>query len=225
MKGTLVNASTVLVGSLIGMGAGRFLSQGIRTILMQALGLAVMVIGIKMALTGENAIAAVGCLLLGGLTGELLRIEDGIEYIGTRLKDRFHSESATFVEGFVTATILYLTGAMTIVGSIQDGTVGDATTLYLKSLLDGFASVVLASSLGVGVAFSALSVLLVQGGLTLLASQLAFLKEPAVLASITAVGGMIILGIGINLLEIKRLKVGNLVPALIYAIIYPLIWK
>jgi len=225
LKGTLVNASTVLVGSLIGMGAGRFLSQGIRTILMQALGLAVMVIGIKMALTGENAIAAVGCLLLGGLTGELLRIEDGIEYIGTRLKDRFHSESATFVEGFVTATILYLTGAMTIVGSIQDGTVGDATTLYLKSLLDGFASVVLASSLGVGVAFSALSVLLVQGGLTLLASQLAFLKEPAVLASITAVGGMIILGIGINLLEIKRLKVGNLVPALIYAIIYPLIWK
>jgi hypothetical protein len=224
MKGTLVNASTVLVGSLIGMGAGRFLSQGIRTILMQALGLAVMVIGLKMALSGENAIAAVGCLLLGGITGEILRIEDGIEHLGLRLKNRFHSDSATFVEGFVSATILYLTGAMTIVGSIQDGTVGDATTLYLKSLLDGFASVVLASSLGVGVAFSALSVLLVQGGLTLLASQLAFLKEPAVLASITAVGGMIILGIGINLLDIKRLKVGNLVPALIYAIIYPLIW-
>jgi len=224
VKGTLVNAGTVLAGSLIGMGAGRFLSQGIRTILMQALGLAVMVIGIKMALTGENAIAAVGCLLLGGITGELMRIEDGVEYLGTRLKARFHSQSTTFVEGFVTATILYLTGAMTIVGSIQDGTVGDATTLYLKALLDGFASVVLASSLGVGVAFSALSVLLVQGGLTLLAGQLAFLKEPAVLASITAVGGMIILGIGINLLEIKRLKVGNLVPALIYAIIYPLIW-
>jgi len=225
LKGTLVNASTILVGSLIGMGAGRLLSQGIRTILMQALGLAVMVIGIKMALSGENAIAAVGCLLLGGLTGELLRIEDGIEYIGTRLKDRFHSESATFVEGFVSATILYLTGAMTIVGSIQDGTVGDATTLYLKALLDGFASVVLASSLGVGVAFSALSVLVVQGGLTLLAGALTFLKEPAVLTSLTATGGMIILGIGINLLEIKRLKVGNLVPALVYAIIYPLLWK
>jgi len=225
LKGTLVNASTVLVGSLIGMGAGRYLSQGVRAILMQALGLAVMVIGIKMALTGENAIAAVGCLLLGGITGELLRSEDGGEYLGIRLKARFKSQSTTFVEGFVTATILYLTGAMTIVGSIQDGTVGDATTLYLKALLDGFASVVLASSLGVGVAFSALSVLLVQGGLTLLASQLAFLKEPAVLTSITAVGGMIILGIGINLLEIKRLKVGNLVPALIYAIIYPLIWK
>lgn len=224
MKGTLVNAGTVLAGSLIGMGAGRFLSQGIRTILMQALGLAVMVIGLKMALSGENAIAAVGCLLLGGITGELLRIEDGIEHLGLRLKNRFHSDSATFVEGFVSATILYLTGAMTIVGSIQDGTVGDATTLYLKALLDGFASVVLASSLGVGVAFSALSVLIVQGGLTLLAGQLAFLKEPAVLASITAVGGMIILGIGINLLELKRLKVGNLVPALIYAIIYPLLW-
>ncbi|MEN6476177.1 MAG: DUF554 domain-containing protein [Syntrophaceae bacterium] len=224
MKGTLVNAGTVLAGSLIGIGAGRFLSQGIRTILMQALGLAVMVIGLKMALSGENAIAAVGCLLLGGITGELLRIEDGIEHLGLRLKNRFHSDSATFVEGFVSATILYLTGAMTIVGSIQDGTVGDATTLYLKALLDGFASVVLASSLGVGVAFSALSVLIVQGGLTLLAGQLAFLKEPAVLASITAVGGMIILGIGINLLELKRLKVGNLVPALIYAIIYPLLW-
>lgn len=224
MKGTLVNTAAVLAGSLIGMGAGRFLSQGIRTILMQALGLAVMVIGIKMALSGTNAIAAVGCLLLGGLTGELLRIEDGIEYIGKRLKNRFHSGSTTFVEGFVTATILFLTGAMTIVGSIQDGTVGDATTLYLKALLDGFASIVLASSLGIGVAFSALSVLVVQGGLTILAGALAFLKEPAVLASITATGGMIILGIGINLLEIKRLKVGNLVPALIYAIIYPLLW-
>jgi hypothetical protein len=223
LKGTLVNAGAVLIGSLVGMSAGRYLSLGIRTILMQALGLSVMIIGLKMALSGSTPIASVSCLLLGGITGEILRIEQGLEYIGERLRDRFSADSSTFVQGFVTATILYLTGAMTIVGCIQDGTVGDASTLYLKSLLDGFASIALASSLGVGVAFSALAVLLVQGSLTLLASLLAFLKAPEVLASVTATGGMIILGIGFNLLDIKKLRLGNLIPAIIYAIIYPLL--
>ena len=223
MTGTLVNASAVAAGGVLGLLAGRHISERIRGTLMHALGLAVMVIGLKMALSVGDLIPIVACLLLGGLTGEILRIEDGVAWIGVHLKERFRSESATFVQGFVSASVLYLTGAMMIIGCIQDGTTGDAGTLYLKSLLDGVASVALASTLGVGVAFSALSVLVVQGGLTMAASYLVFLQDPQVLASITATGGMIILGIGINLLELTRIRVGSFIPALAFAAVYPFI--
>lgn len=218
-----MNASAVAAGAVLGLLAGRRVSERIRGTLMHALGLAVMVIGLKMALSVDDLIPMVACLLLGGLTGEMLRIEDGVAWVGVHLKERFRSESATFVQGFVSASVLYLAGAMMIIGCIQDGTTGDTSTLYLKSLLDGVASVALASTLGVGVAFSALSVLVVQGGLTMAASYLAFLQDPQVLASITATGGMIILGIGINLLELTRIRVGNFIPALVFAAVYPFI--
>ena len=162
---------------------------------------------------------AIACLLLGGITGELLRIEQRLDGLAETLRQLLRSDSSRFVEGFVTATLLYLTGAMTIVGSIRDGTVGDAGILLLKALLDGVASVALASSLGVGVLCSALPVLVVQGGITLLAGQLAFLSQPAVLDAVNATGGLLILGIGINLLDIGRIRVGNLLPAVLYAII------
>jgi len=205
---------------MIGLAAGHRLPERIKTILMQGLGLAVVLIGMQMALSGKEPLAAIGCLLAGALTGELLRIERGVELIGEWLKAQTGSGSATFVRGFVSASILYLTGAMMIVGAIQDGTVGDPRTLYVKSLLDGFASIVLSSTLGAGVAFSALSVLLVQGGVTLLASHLDFLQGPAVLDAVTATGGLIILGIGINLLEMARIRIGNFLPALFYAILW-----
>jgi len=146
-------------------------------------------------------------------------IEGRIAAIGEWLKRRFRSESSTFVQGFVTASVLYCTGAMVIVGSIRDGTVGDPSILYVKSLLDGVASIAFASSLGLGVAFSALSVFAVQGAITLLAAKLAFLQSPMVIEAVTATGGLLILGIGINILEIKQIRVGNLVPALVYAAI------
>ncbi|MRR58854.1 MAG: DUF554 domain-containing protein [Deltaproteobacteria bacterium] len=220
MMGTLVNAGAIAAGSVIGLCAGRLVTEGIRKILMDALGLAVMIIGIKIAVSAQDLIPMIACLILGGITGELMRIEDGVAWIGQRLRDRFASGSSTFVQGFMSATILYLTGAMTIIGTIQDGTTGDAGVLYLKSLLDGVASIALTSTLGVGVAFSALSVLVVQGALTLLASHLAFLQAPAVMAAIVSTGGMIILGIGVNLLGLKTIRVGNLVPALVYAVVY-----
>ena len=224
MIGTLANTASVIVGSAVGLGLGRHLKDALKQTLMQALGLAVLVIGAKMALSGADLIPAVACLLLGALTGETARIEHGVERMGEELKRRFASGSGTFVEGFVTATVLFITGAMTIVGCIQDGTTGNADTLLLKSMLDGVASVALASTLGVGVAFSALSVLVVQGLLTLLAGHLVFLQEPRVLASITQTGGMIILGIGINLLGLASIRVGNLIPALVYAACYPKIF-
>lgn len=219
MLGTLVNTGTVLVGSAVGLMAGSRLPENIKTILMQALGLSVVAIGLRMALEAQHTLLAIGCLLLGGISGELLRIEQRLEGLAEILQNTLRSRSSRFVEGFVTATLLYLTGAMTIVGSIQDGTTGDPSVLLIKALLDGVASVALASSLGIGVMYSALPVLIVQGGITLLASQMAFLSEPAVLDAINATGGLLILGIGINLLEIRRIHVGNLLPSLFYAII------
>lgn len=223
MTGTFVNAGTILVGSAIGISLGKYLPERVKNIVMQGLGLSVMLIGLKMALSGKEPIVTIGCVLLGAVTGELIRIEQGIEYLGNWLKAKARSDSATFVQGFASASILYLTGAMMIVGSIQDGTVGDASTLYVKSLLDGFASVALASTMGIGVAFSALSVLIVQGSITLLASQFLFLQNPAVLDSLTAAGGLLILGIGINLLELTKIRIGNFLPAILYAIIWALL--
>lgn len=225
MIGTIANTAAVVAGSIVGVSAGRYISESLKQFLMQALGLAVVVIALKMALSGENLIPSVACLLLGALTGEIMRIERGVERIGEYLKARFGSASSTFVQGFVSATLLYITGAMTIIGCIQDGTAGNPDTLFLKSLLDGVASIALASTLGIGVAFSAGSVFVVQGSLTVLATQLAFLQEPAVLSSITTTGGMIILGIGINLLGLTTIRVGNLIPALVYAAVYPLIFR
>ena len=219
MIGTIVNTGAVLAGSAVGISAGKRLPERIRTILMQGLGLSVVLIGLKMALSGEKLIATIGYLLLGGLTGEILRIEERIERVGEWLKKRSGSDSSSFVQGFVSASLLYLVGAMMIVGSIQDGTAGDPSTLYVKSLLDGVASIALASTFGVGVAFSALSVLVVQGSITLLAAKLLFLQDPNVLNAITATGGLLILGIGINLLELKYIRTGNLLPALVYAIV------
>ncbi len=214
-----MNTGAVVAGSAIGLAAGTRLPERIKIVLMQALGLATVTIGLRMALEAQHALLAIGCLLLGGITGELLRIEQRLDTLAETLSRTLRSNSSRFVEGFVTATLLYLTGAMTIVGSIQDGTLGDPSVLLIKSLLDGVASVALASSLGIGVMVSAVPVLLVQGGITLLAAQLAFLSQPAVLDAINATGGLLILGIGINLLQIGRIHVGNLLPALLYAII------
>jgi uncharacterized membrane protein YqgA involved in biofilm formation len=217
--GTIVNTGAVLVGSAVGISAGKRLPDRLRTILMQALGLSVVLIGLKMALSGEKMIATIGYLLVGGITGELLRIEERLERVGEWLKTRSGSDSSSFVQGFVSASLLYLVGAMMIVGSIQDGTAGDPSILYIKSLLDGVASIALASTFGIGVAFSALSVFVVQGCITLLSTKLLFLQRPEVLSAITSTGGLLILGIGINLLELKTIRTGNLLPALAYAIL------
>jgi len=221
--GTFANTGAILAGSLIGISAGKYLPERIKTIIMQALGLSVVLIGLKMALSGGEPIVAIGCVLLGAITGELIRIEQGVEYWGAWLKTRARSNSTTFVQGFVSASILYLTGAMMIVGSIQDGTIGDASTLYIKSLLDGVASIALSSTLGIGVAFSAISVLLVQGSITLLASKLLFMQNPAVLDAVTASGGLLIVGIGTNLLDVTKIRIGNMLPAIFFAILWALL--
>lgn len=223
MKGTLFNTTTVIIGSLLGVLIGKRFTERLNTMVMHALGLVTLLIGFKMALKTENILLVIGSLALGGIIGELIRLEDGLERLGDFIKSKVKSESSTFVLGFVTSSLVFCVGPMTIVGSIKDGMTGDASILYAKSILDGFASIAFASALGIGVIFSALTVLIFQGFLTLLGAKLSFLTDPKVLNELTATGGLIIVGIGFYLLGIKRIKVGNFLPALVLAVIFALI--
>ena len=190
---------------------------------MHALGLATLLIGAKMAFKTENILIVIGSLAIGGILGEILRIEDGLERLGQFIKSKLKSQSGNFVLGFVTSSLVFCVGPMTIVGSIKDGISGDASILYAKSILDGFASIAFASTLGIGVIFSALTVLIFQGSLTLLGAQLSFLMEPQILNELSATGGLIIVGIGFNLLGIKKIRVGNFLPALVISVIFALL--
>lgn len=226
MKGTLVNTATVLIGSSIGYFVGARLPERIRGIVMQALGLVTLLLGVRMLLAAQSSGAVLkvaGALLLGGIAGELLKIEQGLEQAGEYLRSKVQSSSATFVLGFVSASLLFCVGPMTIVGSIEDGVRGDATILYTKSIMDGVAAVALASSLGVGVFFSALAVLIIQGGLTLLGANIAVLSQPVVIDNLTSTGGVMILGISLKLLDIKSLRVANFLPALVFVVLFS-IW-
>jgi len=223
MKGTLFNTATVIIGSLLGLLIGKRFSERLNTMVMHVLGLATLLIGARMALKTENILIIIGSLALGGIVGEIIKIEEGLERFGEFIKLKVRSQSGNFVLGFVTASLVFCVGPMTIVGSIKDGISGDASILYAKSILDGFASVAFASTLGIGVIFSALTVLIFQGSLTLLGANLSFLMEPKILNELTATGGLIIVGIGFNLLGIKRIKVGNFLPALVIAVILALL--
>ncbi len=214
MKGTLVNVAAVLTGGALGLLLGSRLPQRLREIITDGLGLATILIGLRLALRADNMLIVIGSLAVGGLLGEWWNLEKRLEDAGAWLKARTGSTEGRFVTGFVTASLVYCVGPMTIVGSIQEGINGNADVLYAKSMLDGVASVAFASSLGVGVLFSSLTVLVVQGGLTLLGNQLTFLLNERILNEVTGTGGALILGIGFLLLEVRRLRVANFLPAL-----------
>jgi uncharacterized membrane protein YqgA involved in biofilm formation len=221
LQGTLVNITAVIVGCLIGRWAGRFLSARMRQTLMIGLGLAVLLIGLQLALQSRQLMIVIGGLIFGGLIGEIIGIEKRLEEFGQRLQGRF-SGMGKIAEGFVTASLLYCVGAMAIMGALQDGLGGEPTILYAKAALDGVASIALTSTLGIGVIFSAIPLLLYQGGITL-AAELAetILTEP-VITEMNAVGGLLIVAIAIDLMGIKRLPVGNLLPAVF--VVIGLLW-
>lgn len=224
MTGTLVNVATVLAGSAVGLAVGAHLPERLHRTIFDGLGLASWLVGITMIVAEQagmrpNIPLVVGCVLAGGILGEWWRIEDRVEQLGMWLKQQTGSRSPTFVEGFVTASILFCVGAMTIVGSIEDGARHDPSLLLTKAAMDGFASLLLATNLGIGVAFSALTVLVVQGSLTLLATQLDVLLDPSVLAQVRGAGGVLILGVGLSLLQIRKLRLLNFTPALLLVIV------
>lgn len=220
--GSLVNAAAIILGSLAGMALhGRF-PERFRSIVFQGLGLCVLLIGAKMALTVSNPLLLIFSILLGGLAGELLRLDAAFGRLGERAKTLLRSGNPQFTEGLITASLIFCIGAMAIVGSFDEGIRGDATVLYTKSILDGFASVALASTFGSGVLFSFVPVLLYQGALTLFAGLFQQHFTPAVISQLTATGGLLILGIGLTLLDIKRVNLSNLLPALPIAVLLAL---
>jgi uncharacterized protein len=228
MTGTLLNVGTVLVGTTLGTLLGDRLPERVRGIALQAIGLFTLLIGIQMALQVQNPLVLLGSLALGGVVGEFATIEQRLDLVGQRLEGRFGAADggpdelgSRFVRGFVTSSLVFCVGPLTIVGAIQDGLTGNYSLLSVKSLLDGLTSIALSSALGRGVYFSAVVILVYQGGLTLAASVLGAVlgdpsHDPGVL-EMTAAGGLLIVGLGLRLLNVATVRVGNLLPALALA--------
>lgn len=228
--GTIINVAAIIVGGLLGMLFGRFIGERHRDMLCKACGLAVIFIGVAGALKGMLSVVdgkivyggdflIIGCLALGALIGELINIEGGFEKFGAWLKKKTHStRDGQFIEGFVSASFTVCIGAMAIVGSINDGLYGDCTILITKSILDFIIIMVMAASLGKGTIFSALPVALLQGSVTALAVLIKPIMTDTALLYLSVVGNILIFCVGINLVFGKKIKVANLLPAIILAL-------
>lgn len=222
MTGTFLNIATVLIGGAIGLIFGARIPDKLKATVIAGMGLFTAAMGLQMFMKTENPLIVLGALLMGTLLGESWRIEDGLQNLGKVLEQRFSKESDDgsnkFVRGFLTASLLFCVGPMTILGSIQDGLTGDYNLLAVKSVLDGFAALAFASTLGVGVLFSTIIILVYQGGISLLAAQLNTIVTPSMMNELTATGGVILVGLAISsLLEIKKIRVGNMLPGLLVA--------
>ena len=244
--GTLVNVVTVVLGTGVGLLLGPRLPERVRTTVLSGLGLVTLAVGVASFLETRNAVFPVVAIILGGLVGEVLRIEDRLEGLGERIRRRAEGERAdvvprpprfaerdpeelelaapaeappsTFVDGFVTASLTFCVGALVVVGSLRDGIDGDAELLIVKAALDGLASVVFAAVFGWGVGFSAISILVLQGGLTLLGATVGdALLDERMVSELEATGGPMIVGIALRLLDIKRIPVGSFLPGLVVA--------
>jgi len=223
MTGTLINVAAILIGGTIGLIFGARIPERFKGTVITGMGLFTAAMGLQMFFKSANQLIVLGALILGALIGEWLKIEDWLQALGQSLEQRFSNETDTgagskFVRGFMVASLLFCIGPMAILGSIQDGLTGDYNLLAVKSTLDGFASIAFASTLGIGVMFSSLIILLYQGGISLLAGQLSVLVTDPMMNEMTATGGVILLGLAIsNLLDIKKIRVGNFLPALVVA--------
>jgi uncharacterized membrane protein YqgA involved in biofilm formation len=225
LLGTIVNTLAIIVGSLIGLLFRGGIPEKFSRTLMQAMGLAVVLIGITTALKTDAILLVIVSLAIGSFLGELLGIEDRLEQLGHWMGRRFVGQREGVAKGFVNASLLYCVGAMAIVGSLESGLSGNHQTLFAKSIIDGIGSVLFASTLGIGVLFSAVSVFIYQGVITLGASFLKQFLVPEVVGQMSAVGGLLILAIGIGLLEIKKINIGNMLPAIFIPLIYEVVRK
>lgn len=230
LTGTLINVTAIALGTSLGTLLGDRLPERVRETVMHALGLVTLAVGIDGALaafrpplselTRASVLLVLASVLVGGVIGELIGIESWLNRSGEALKRRFageHEHQARFTEGFVVASLVFCVGPLAILGSIQDGLSGDFELLAIKSLLDGFAALAFASALGWGVGFSVIPVFVYQGTISLAASGLADVLTDEIVAGLTAAGGILILGISLRLLELKQVRVGNLLPALLLA--------
>jgi len=223
--GTIVNTLAIIAGSLIGVVLKGGIPKKYNITVMQAVSLAVILIGLKAAFKTDDLLLVIFSLAIGSVAGELLGIEARLEQLGHWLESRFSKGGSGIAKGFVTASLIYCVGSMAIVGSLESGLSGNHQTLFAKSVLDGIASIILASTLGLGVAFSAVSVFVYQGAITVTAASMKAALIPPVIDQMSAVGGLLIMGIGFNLMEIKKIKVGNMLPAIAVPLAYYLLKK
>ncbi len=214
-----MNTLAVVVGSLLGLMLQRKFPDNVRTICFQGLGLCTLLIGMQMALQVENILILIFSILIGGIAGESLRLHDRLLRLGDWVQRKVRIGSERFTEGLVTAFLLFCVGSLTLVGALEEGLNNDPSLIYTKSVLDGFASIVLAATYGWGVLFSALPLLLFQSTITLSAGLLEPYLSEIVIHQLSATGGVIIIGLGFNLLEIKTLRITNLLPALLIAML------
>jgi hypothetical protein len=230
VTGTIINTATVLAGGSLGTIVGNRFPAGIRSLLFQTIGLITIILGLQRALGTTNILILLVSVVVGGILGELLRIEDGLAQLGNLAQSRLGGhqpsddpsdtkdrESSLISQGFVTASLIFCVGPITILGSIEDGLTGAYQTLVLKAALDGVTSIILASTFGWGVLLAAGTVFFFQGALTLSAGLLHGVLTDPMVTEMTAAGGLMILGLGLNILELARIRVGNLLPGLAVA--------
>ncbi len=223
MLGTIINTVAIIVGSLLGLLFRGGIPKKFTVTTMQAISLAVMLIGFKMALKTDAILLVIFSLVIGSLIGEFINIEGQLEHLGKRLETRFSKPGSGIAKGFVVASLVFCVGSMAIVGSLESGLSGNHQTLFAKSALDGLFSIIFASSFGIGVLFSSISVFIYQGMITLTSSLMKPFLIPAVINQMSGVGGILIMAIAINLLEIKKIKVGNMLPAIFIPLVYYMI--
>lgn len=220
MLGTIVNSIAIIIGGSVGALFGDKLSERYNEIVLNAIALSVVLVGLLSAINTQNVLLVIISMAVGSLIGEFIGIEKRLNNLGDKLQARFAKEGHNIAEGFVMATLVYCIGSMAILGSIESGVKGDHTTLFAKSILDGVSAIVFASSLGFGVAFSSISVFIYQGTITLLASGASEILTDAAVRELSAVGGLLIMTIGFNMLKVTKIKVGNMLPAVFIPVIY-----
>jgi len=218
--GTIVNVAAIIAGSLVGLLFKGKISEKYNTTIIQAVSLGVILIGLKSAFQCNDFILIIISLALGSLVGELCKIEHRLENIGAWLEKKISKKGGGFAIGFVTTSLIYCVGAMAIIGSLESGLTGNHSTLFAKSTIDGIAAIIFSSTMGVGVLFSSISVFLYQGMITLTAAYVQPFLVPEVISQMSSVGGLLIVGLGINMLGENKIKVGNMLPAVFIPLVY-----
>lgn len=225
LLGSIVNAAAVLVGSLAGYIFKKGLSERFSSLIMSVLGLLTLAIGMMFFIESKNIMVVLFSLIIGSILGEWIDIEKRMNDLGDYVQDKLKSKEGNFSQGFVTTSLLFCVGSMAIMGPLQSGLLNDHKLLFTKSVMDGITAIVFASTLGIGVALSSLPILIYQGSIALLASLIAPYLSEAVIVEMTATGGVLLVGMGISILEIKKIKVGNMLPAIFLPIILMLFMK